>query len=151
MNNLGWDKFRKAAMLRRTYVNWASLVLRPSAHRRDRLILRNGVSIVLPPFSRRDLLTCALRLATLIGHGWNVEELSKRYVVMRDASGTSIRCRSQELGGELFRLTEIYLEKVYGYNFEGKSVIDIGMCNGESSIFFARRGARIVVGLEPSP
>jgi len=40
---------------------------------------------------------------------------------------------------------------VYESRIEGKVVLDIGMSNGDTAIYFARRGARKVIGLEPSP
>jgi FkbM family methyltransferase len=41
------------------------------------------------------------------------------------------------------------VDKCYGYNFAGKNIIDVGMSNGDSSIYFAKNGAKKVVGLEP--
>lgn len=48
-------------------------------------------------------------------------------------------------------LRELYQEHAYGDEFAGQTVIDVGMANGDSSIFFAKRGASRVIALEPFP
>lgn len=76
-------------------------------------------------------------------------ELISRHLVIADNGKVRIRCRvgtSNDLG----HLWEIFCLGVYGYDFEGEVVADIGASNGDSSIYFASRGARRVIALEPT-
>jgi FkbM family methyltransferase len=59
-------------------------------------------------------------------------------------------CRLLKEGWDFGHLDEIYLHKVYGEKFSG-TVIDVGASNGDSSVFFAKRGADMVIALEPYP
>lgn len=145
------NKLSKAIILRRTYRNWVALLLHTSPNRGVRLVLRDRRSIQLPSLTREDVLDSSITLAILLQHDWIIKEFDDKFVVMCDESGTLVKCRLGDLAGELFRLKEIFVDMVYGDDFAGKIVVDVGICNGDSSIFFAKKGARIVVGLEPFP
>ncbi len=71
-----------------------------------------------------------------------------RLVLLSDGHGTLVRCRFDQ-GFDIGHLAEIFLDKSYGSAFGGKVVVDVGMSNGDSAIFFAKNGAAKVVGLEP--
>lgn len=149
-NPLG-GKLSKALMLRRTYSNWVSLLLHSSPEKSIRLVLRDGRSIQLQDSTRETVIDSSVFLAQLLQNHWTVKGIDDRHVTMCDESGTSVKCRISDLAGELLRLREIFVDMVYGEEFAGRVVVDVGMCNGDSSIFFAKRGARMVVGLEPFP
>jgi hypothetical protein len=84
-------------------------------------------------------------LARLLEAGWNITYLDKRCVTLNHGSGVRIKCRHR-VGWDLGVLVEIFLSKVYESPIEGKVVP-----NGDSAIYFARRGASKVIGLEPFP
>jgi FkbM family methyltransferase len=50
-----------------------------------------------------------------------------------------------------FAVFEIFDEQVYNVDVYDRDVVDIGVTVGESSIYFALKGARKVVGVEPLP
>jgi FkbM family methyltransferase len=86
-------------------------------------------------------------LARLLDNGFELEANGEENITLRhEESGTRIRCQA----GSLYSLNEIYVNRVYGDDFKGAVVIDVGMYNGDSSLYFAARGARLVLGLEPN-
>lgn len=89
-----------------------------------------------------------LSLARLLEAGWHVTHDGNQFVLLSDGHGTFIRCRFNQ-GFDIGHLAEIFLDKCYGSDFGGKIVVDVGMSNGDSAIFFAKNGAAKVVGLEP--
>ncbi len=54
-------------------------------------------------------------------------------------------------GMDLMTLYEIFVRQDYGSDFSGKVVLDVGAYNGDSAVFFALRGAKKVIALEPYP
>lgn len=54
-------------------------------------------------------------------------------------------------GLDLFTLYEVFVEKIYGTNYQGKRVLDIGAYRGETTLFFLLSGAKEVVAVEPLP
>jgi len=87
-------------------------------------------------------------LAKLLSYGWRIISVEDGLLTLEGSNDTVITCRTR-IGFDLGHLIEIYVDKSYGYNFTGKNVIDIGMSNGDSSIYFAKNGAKKVVGIEP--
>lgn len=67
---------------------------------------------------------------------------------MHSPGGSWITCRVLS-GRDLHHLYEIFEEKVYGSRFDGMTVVDVGMSNGDSLGFFLERGASRVIGIEP--
>lgn len=55
------------------------------------------------------------------------------------------------VGMDLMTLYEIFGRKDYGEDFAGKIVLDVGAYNGDSAVYFALRGAKRVIALEPYP
>ncbi len=74
--------------------------------------------------------------------------MDEDYVMLSDNSGLKIKCR-QGIGADIRHLAELFVYQEHGTDFSGKTVVDIGMSNGDSAIFFAKRGARKVLGFEP--
>ncbi|MGQ9864399.1 MAG: FkbM family methyltransferase [Bacteroidia bacterium] len=50
---------------------------------------------------------------------------------------------------ETYTLAEIFLDGLYDIPCEGKLILDVGSYNGDSSVYFALRGAKKVIALEP--
>ncbi|MCL5068758.1 MAG: FkbM family methyltransferase [Thaumarchaeota archaeon] len=46
-------------------------------------------------------------------------------------------------------MSSVFLNRVYGSSFQRKTIVDAGVYNGDSAIFFSINGARQVVGIEP--
>lgn len=87
-------------------------------------------------------------LALLLDNNWKIIKNTETYLQMSGPKGEMLSCRTQ-IGNDFGHIVEIYINNAYGIDFEGKNVIDIGMSNGDSSIFFAKNGAKLVVGVEP--
>jgi FkbM family methyltransferase len=61
-----------------------------------------------------------------------------------------LKCRLNQ-GTDISLVSEIFVRQVYGSDFYQKVVLDVGAYNGDSAIYFAKKGARLVIGLEPDP
>ena len=101
----------------------------------------NGVSFVLN-------LSNMVYLSHLLENTWKIIDSTDTYVKMKGPNDEILYCRTQ-VGFDLGHIVEIFLSKDYGVDFQAKNVIDIGMSNGDSSIFFAKNGAKLVIGVEP--
>jgi len=93
-------------------------------------------------------LSRLLQISRLLENNWKILSLSREYIKLKYIDNTIITCRLKR-GYDLGHLVEIFLDNSYGDNFDGKNIIDIGMSNADSSIYFAKHGAKYVVGLEP--
>jgi len=87
-------------------------------------------------------------LMKLLSNGWKIISVEDGLLTLEGSNDTVITCRTR-IGFDFSHLVEIYVDKQYGYDFTGKNIIDIGMSNGDSSIYFAKNGAKKVIGLEP--
>ncbi len=87
-------------------------------------------------------------LARLMDNGWNVLPLSEDMVQLENNYGIKISCRT-DMGLDLVQLEEIFIDEIYKCHIVDKNVIDVGMNNGDSSIYFAKKGAKKVLGIEP--
>lgn len=87
-------------------------------------------------------------LCKLIDSGWRISSLEGSFLILNNKDGISITCRIDK-GFDFGHLNEIFLKGVYGSDFNNKNIIDIGMSNGDSALYFANRGAKKVVGVEP--
>ncbi|MEM3191240.1 MAG: FkbM family methyltransferase [Candidatus Parvarchaeota archaeon] len=85
-------------------------------------------------------------MSELLSIGWRIKNIENRFLVLY--KDVSIKCR-YDVGYDIGHLKEIFLDHVYGLDFKGKVVLDIGMSNGDSAIYFAKRGAKLVIGVEP--
>ena len=102
---------------------------------------KTGISILLT-------LGRMVQLSQLLDNNWEIIDNTDTYIKIMGPNHEIIYCRTK-VGFDLGHIIEIFLEKGYGVDFQGKNVIDIGMSNGDSSIFFAKNGAKRVIGVEP--
>jgi FkbM family methyltransferase len=79
-------------------------------------------------------------LCEVLKRGWKYKD---GIVESRDGS-----VKFKYIGPTVF---EVFDEHVYNVDVYGKDVVDIGANVGDSSIYFALKGARRVVGVEPLP
>ena len=98
--------------------------------------------------SKRPTFTELGLLVGLLAHGFEVINGDPGILLLESPEGARIKTRFGR-GGDFRHLSEIYVRHDYCSDFKGKVVFDVGMSNGDSSIFFALRGARVVIGLEP--
>ncbi|MCS6790902.1 MAG: FkbM family methyltransferase [Bacteroidia bacterium] len=54
-------------------------------------------------------------------------------------------------GMDLMHLYELFVRKDYGEDFSDRVVLDIGAYNGDSAVYFALKGAKRIIALEPYP
>jgi len=87
-------------------------------------------------------------LARLIKANWEVIANNETTVTLKSQQGVVISCRTTK-GLDFTQLQEIFLDNVYQYDVAGKNVVDIGMNIGDSTIYFAKKGAKRIIGLEP--
>ncbi|WP_409366434.1 FkbM family methyltransferase [Metallosphaera sp. D4-4] len=88
-------------------------------------------------------------LANILSRGWKVTDVQGNLMTLTSGDGeVSITCRTNK-GGDLGQIMEIFLDNSYNYDVRSKVVIDVGASNGDSSIFFAKKGAKRVIALEP--
>jgi FkbM family methyltransferase len=87
-------------------------------------------------------------LAKLLENGWNVISVEQNQLTLKGLNNEIINCRTLN-GYDFGHLVEIFLDQAYDLDVLNKNVIDIGMSNGDSSIYFAKQGAKYVIGVEP--
>lgn len=90
-----------------------------------------------------------LTLVHLLDIGWSVLVLRGETAILEKAQ-VKIKVRLDQ-GFDLGHIVEIYESKTYLTDVVGKVVVDVGMSNADSSIYFAIQGANLVLGLEPFP
>lgn len=112
----------------------------------EKVVLSNGIEI---PFRNNKINSQFPALNKLLVNGWVVDSIDDKYMVLKDEAGTYIKCRYNE-GFDIGHLVEIFVDKRYGSDFNGKIIIDVGASNADSSIYFAKRNATKVIALEPS-
>ena len=88
------------------------------------------------------------QLINLLNNGWQIGTVNDTHVKMVNKDGSVITCRLK-YGFDLGHLNEIWIDQAYGSDFKDANVVDVGASNGDSSIFFAKRGAKKVIGFEP--
>ena len=158
------DQLNAFLLLQRTYKNWIEIA-RDYITRKpvNKVVLRAGKSITLA--RKPSSLSQALRhyhrwydpsiynligLAKLLSRGWKIEHVDNEYVLLSPEPGTILKCRLNQ-GTDISLVSEIFIRQVYGSDFNEKVVLDVGAYNGDSAIYFAKRGAQLVIGLEPDP
>lgn len=143
-----FDQFRNVRVMARHYENFPILILRHVfGLSQEDLVLRNG--------SRIDLRRCKsfqfVALARLLESGWKVRGVEQdRLLLYNDSRSVFVICR-YTTGGDIHNLCEIFVDEFYGSDFKDKVVIDVGMSNGDSALYFAHSGAKLTIGLEPYP
>jgi FkbM family methyltransferase len=109
-----------------------------------KIVLKNGIRIFVSGGITKDNL---IGLAILIQNGWTVQVATENHLLM-SGSQLTIKCRASK-GYDLWHLSEIFVAKEYYGCLSDRTVLDVGMSNGDSSIFFASQGCKLVIGLEP--
>ncbi|HLH45475.1 MAG TPA: FkbM family methyltransferase [bacterium] len=123
------------------YQNWLEIATKRILKKDlNKLILKSGKIINMKSNQEYPL-------AKLLEVGWVIKESDNDYVTL--CKDECFICRLNS-GYDISHLTELYINKVYGDHFQGV-VVDVGASNGDSSIFFAKRGADMVIALEPMP
>lgn len=107
-----------------------------------------SVDLVLGNHNISLRLSDLFALSKLLESGWSILSSTENHVTLKSHDNVVITCRTK-IGYDFGHLNEIYLGKSYGTEFNGKNIIDIGMSNADSSIYFIKHGAKYVVGLEP--
>jgi hypothetical protein len=158
------DQLNAFLLLQRTYKNWIEIT-RDYITRKplNRVVLKTGNSIQLArkPSSLAQTLRHYHRwydpsiynligLAKLLRNGWKIRHIDNDYLLLSPEPETVLKCRLNQ-GTDISLVAEIFVRQVYGSDFNQKVVVDVGAYNGDSAIFFAKRGARLVIGLEPDP
>ncbi len=134
--------------LRRFCRNWPSVAFHYAFGHRlpQEVVFRNGVH--LPGTVRPNQLWAVL---DLLAAGWTLRADDKEGLIVLASAQEGVELRFRREGVYANPVAEIYLRHVYGESFAGQTVVDVGMGTGDSSVFFAKHGARRVVGLEPFP
>jgi FkbM family methyltransferase len=158
------DQLNAFLLLQRTYKNWIEIG-RDYITRKplNRVVLKTGNSIRLA--RKPSSLAQALRhyhrwydpsiynligLAKLLNSGCKIRHIDNDYLLLSPEPGTVLKCRLNQ-GTDISLVAEIFVRQVYGSDFHQKVVVDVGAYNGDSAIYFAKKGARLVIGLEPDP
>ena len=158
------DPFRALLLLRKTYRNWFGITACYFARRPlYNVLLKNGLTIQLDrrPTSLLSSLQHYHRwydpsiynligLARLLEHGWEIKRIEPNHILLSQEPSTLLKCRLNQ-GTDISLVGEIFIRKVYGTDFQGKTVVDVGAYTGDSAIYFTNRGAKLVIGLEPDP
>jgi FkbM family methyltransferase len=158
------DPLNAFLLLKRTYKNWFEIIADYSARKPlEHALLRDGQSISLD--RKPSSLTSSIRhyhrwydpsiynligLARLLGNGWKIQEIESDYLLLSHEPSTLVKCRLNQ-GTDVSLLGEIYIREVYGTDFQDKVVVDVGAYTADSAVYFAGKGARLVIALEPDP
>lgn len=129
---------------RRTYLNYPAVIFRILTNRFPiHARLRTGGVIELSDHAQTynySIYACL---------GWSVDPKSQSVMIPGDSGRPPLVFSGALSDGDL---KEVYGEEEYGsLDVYGRTVIDIGSSIGDSAIYFALRGAREVIGLEPFP
>jgi FkbM family methyltransferase len=158
------DQLNAFLLLQRTYKNWIEIA-RDYITRKplNKIVLKTGNSIQLA--RKPSSLSQSLRhyhrwydpsiynligLAKLLNRGWKIRHVDTEYLLLSPEPGTVLKCRLNQ-GTDISLVAEIFVRQVYGSDFHQKVVVDVGAYNGDSAVYFAKKGARLVIGLEPDP
>jgi FkbM family methyltransferase len=158
------DQLNAFLLLQRTYKNWIEIARNYITRKPlNRVVLKTGSSIQLA--RKPSSLSQALRhyhrwydpsiynligLAKLLNRGWKIRHIDDEYLLLSPDPATVLKCRLNQ-GTDISLVSEIFVRQVYGSDFYQKVVLDVGAYNGDSAIYFAKKGARLVIGLEPDP
>ncbi|QGA68893.1 hypothetical protein [Sulfolobus sp. E11-6] len=82
------------------------------------------------------------KLDLLRKNGWNIKEITCNLITLYyPKEDVTITCRLNK-GFDFGHLIEIFNQQAYNFDVNGKNVVDVGMSNGDSSIYFAKKGAK---------
>lgn len=160
------DELFRAWVFKKTYRNWASLLIQIwSGKERVFAVLKDGhamilnrfVAMALPgyylykgvPEHAEEIVASNPVEAALKLYGWNFDG----DVLYKDFGGKRVKFLAQYGGEPAYQISimEIFDMGIYDVNVSGKDVVDIGTGIGDSTIYFSLKGANRVVGVEPLP
>lgn len=133
--------------IKRHYKNWKEIITSLAIQRYPkRFVLRDGTELEgINDFQ-------FFHLARLLDRGWEIDRRKNDQILLRKGNLMKGRvvmwCRFNR-GFDIGHLLEIFERRRYKGDFKGKTVVDAGGSNGDSSIYFAEHGAKKVICLEP--
>ncbi len=141
MKNIIVPKIDTAISIVKSYKNWFEVLNNIRNRKVSKCIFRDGLIIqnVKDPSA----------LAQLKSHDYYFTSVIDNMVLV-SKDNLKIWCRL-DAGFDFGHILEIYENKAYLYDVKDKVVLDVGASNGDSAIFFARNGAKLVIALEPMP
>lgn len=144
------EEIRLIRLLRETYTNWLPMLMYRFAGRKiNAAELRSSHRFLHMDGSRHHVLDNLVGLAHLVANGWEILHVGGNEVVLQEPD-SSVRLRARtDVGVDLSFIDVVFVEKIYGTDFSGKTVIDAGAYIGETAVYFANRGAVRVISLEP--
>ena len=144
-----WRKrFVALVSLRRDYANWLGLTTDyVRGHSIRRALLREFPALRLPANISVPNLTA---IPELFRKGWGAAPLDSSHITLTSPIGLRFVCRIRN-ANDMRHLVEIFVDDIYHYTLRNKIVLDVGMSNADSSIYFANAGSTLVIGLEPIP
>lgn len=126
---------------RRTYKNYFHVIKKFRTNDYPiKAVLRNGKNLTL---NRFQVLTIARGLE-------NYCNFNNDLLVMKIRNMPEIKMYDWEYNGDFYS-TVLFHDEYESLDIKNKEVVDIGANNGDSTIYFALRGARNVIALEPLP
>lgn len=141
-------RIQVVGVLRRGYKNWLHIVLR--------YVLARNKPVSLQIFDGRTVqgvmigdISNVIALPTLLKSGWNIKRIDESRSSLEREDGTLMICRLDS-GADIAHLATIFVEEAYKADLQDKVVIDVGASNGDSAVYFIRKGASRVIALEPS-
>ena len=124
---------------RNCYKNWIEIIIKIFLRRETVGIMRNG-NIIPTKF-------LTLQVKEMQFRGLSPTYDKERNIISFYFHEKLISLKGAEINGDL---NGIFCEEVYGFlDVKGRYVIDVGMNMGNSAIYFAMRGAKMVMGFEP--
>ena len=90
-----------------------------------------------------------ISLPVLIEQGFKISSVKETSITFEYKNDVIIKCRTDR-GLDIGHIQEIFLKGAYRTSLASKNVIDIGMSNGDSAIYFAKQGANKIIGIEPT-
>ena len=132
------------ARYKRAYLNYPAVVFHILTRRFPiKARLRNGDEVELSDHTQ------AYNSSVYILQGWSVNPQSDAVVIPAHSGRPPLVFLGAFHDGDL---KEVFVEEEYSFlDVHDRTVIDIGASIGDSAIYFALRGAREVIGLEPFP
>lgn len=137
-------RFEFVSLAKRYCKNWLYLVTAYLiGNEPEHMVLRRDNLKIAPYEGARGVY----QLLLLFKLGWFVQDCDSTYLLLGNEDGMRLKCRRNTEDVE--SLIGIYEKRHFECSCEDKIVVDVGMNNGDTSIYFAMRGARLVIGLEP--
>ncbi|MCX7606326.1 MAG: FkbM family methyltransferase [Bacteroidia bacterium] len=126
----------------------------PSFWRTCWRVLRGDIrhTVCLPHPVEMDILPSNLAALVKLWGAYPLSEIipSENRLVWQIAPGVRLPTQTDR-GFDIPILYEVFIQKQYGFRYEGLQVLDVGGYKGESALFFLLQGAKSVVSVEPFP